>query len=97
MSSSLKGHIAVITGASKGLGRSMAEALASNGAAVALVARNQELLEEVAEGISTAGGKAEVVVADVTDEAAVVEVQRTVEESLGVCGHPDQQRRHQQP
>ncbi len=85
MSASLEGHVAVITGASKGLGRSMAEALARNGAAVALVARNQELLEEVAEGIRSAGGKAEVVVADVTDESAVAEVQRTVDESLGVC------------
>ena len=85
MSSSLEGHIAVITGASKGLGRSMAEALAKRGAAVALVARNKQLLEEVAGGIRSAGGKAEVIVADVTDEAAVGEVQRSVEESLGVC------------
>jgi len=85
VSSSLEGHVAVITGASKGLGRSMAEALARNGAAVALVARNQELLEEVAEGIKAKGGKAETIVADVTEEAAVAEVQRTVEESLGVC------------
>ena len=85
MSASLEGHVAVVTGASKGLGKSMAEALARNGAAVALVARNQELLDEVAGGIQSAGGKAEVIVADVTEEAAVAEVQRTVEESLGVC------------
>ena len=85
MSSSLEGHIAVVTGASKGLGKSMAEALAANGAAVALVARNQELLDSVAEGIKAAGGKAEVIVADVTEEAAVAEVQRSVEETLGVC------------
>ena len=83
MSSALEGHVAVITGASKGLGRSMAEALARKGAAVALVARNQELLEEVAAGITAAGGKAEAIVADVTEEAAVAEVQRQVEESLG--------------
>ncbi|MEZ5364388.1 MAG: SDR family NAD(P)-dependent oxidoreductase [Bryobacterales bacterium] len=85
MSSSLEGHVAVITGASKGLGRSMAEALARRGAAVALVARNLELLEEVAESIRSEGGKAEVIEADVTEEAAVAEVHRQVEEALGVC------------
>lgn len=85
MGSSLAGHVAVVTGASKGLGRSMSEALARNGAAVALVARNRELLEEVAAGIRSAGGQAEPIVADVTDEAAVAEVQRQVEVSLGVC------------
>jgi NAD(P)-dependent dehydrogenase (short-subunit alcohol dehydrogenase family) len=63
----------------------MAEALARNGAAVALVARNEDLLEAVAEGIQSAGGKAEIVVADVTEESAVLEVQRQVEEALGVC------------
>ncbi|MCY4597731.1 MAG: SDR family NAD(P)-dependent oxidoreductase, partial [Bryobacterales bacterium] len=40
---SLENHVAVITGASKGLGREMAEALAVAGAQVALVARNEEL------------------------------------------------------
>lgn len=85
MGSSLEGRVAVVTGASKGLGRSMAEALARNGAAVALVARNQDLLEAVAEGIRSAGGKTEIVVADVTEETAVLEVQRQVEATLGAC------------
>ncbi len=85
MGSSLEGHVAVVTGASKGLGRSMSEALARNGASVALVARNQDLLEEVVEGIQAAGGKAEAIVADVTEEEAMSEVQRQVEETFGVC------------
>ena len=81
----LQGRIAVITGASKGLGKQMAESLAAEGAAVALVARNKELLDGVAAGIGQQGGKAEVIVADVTDESAVSDVARQVSEKLGVC------------
>lgn len=82
---SLSGHVAVITGASKGLGRQMAESLSEAGAAVALVARNETLLNEVAAGIREKGGTAEVIVADVTDEAAAAELAKSVAESLGVC------------
>ena len=81
----LEGRIAVITGASKGLGRQMAESLAAAGAAVALVARSEALLEDVAAGIRNQGGKAELLVADVTDETGVGEVAQHVEEKLGVC------------
>ena len=81
----LQGRVAVITGASKGLGKQMAESLAGEGAAVALVARNKELLDGVAAGIGQQGGKAEVIVADVTDESAVWDVARQVSEKLGVC------------
>lgn len=81
----LQGRVAVITGASKGLGKQMAESLAGEGAAVALVARNKELLDGVAAGIGQQGGKAEVIVADVTDESAVSDVARQVSEKLGVC------------
>lgn len=81
----LQGRIAVITGASKGLGKQMAESLAGEGAAVALVARNKELLDGVAARIGEQGGKAEVIVADVTDESAVSDVARQVSEKLGVC------------
>ena len=83
--SRLEGHIAVITGASKGLGRQMAEALAQAGAAVALVARSRDLLESVASGIRGNGGRAEVIVADVTDEAGVGQIARQVQSTLGVC------------
>ena len=81
----LQGRVAVITGASKGLGKQMAESLAGEGAAVALVARNKKLLDGVAAGIGQQGGKAEVIVADVTDESAVWDVARQVSEKLGVC------------
>ena len=83
--SRLEGHIAVITGASKGLGRQMAEALSQAGAAVALVARSRDLLESVASGIRGNGGRAEVIVADVTDEAGVGQIARQVQSTLGVC------------
>ncbi len=85
MSQSLEGHVAVVTGASKGLGRQMAESLAAAGAKVALVARNEELLDKVADGIRDAGGVAEPIVADVTDEGAVIDVHSQVVERLGVC------------
>ena len=55
-SSSLQGRVAVVTGASKGLGKQMAESLAAAGASVALIARNEPLLQSVAAGIRNAGG-----------------------------------------
>lgn len=82
---SLDNHVAVVTGASKGLGREMAEALAGAGAKVALVARDEELLAEVVRGIRARGGAAEYIMADVTDETAGAEVDQMVKEAFGVC------------
>ncbi len=82
---SLNGHVAVVTGASKGLGRQMAESLARAGARVTLVARSESLLNEVALGICERGGAAQYVVADVTDEVAAAEVEQAVSEAYGAC------------
>lgn len=61
----LKGKIAIITGASYGMGRTMAELFAEEGAAVVLVARGQEKLDEAVRGIREKGGRAVGVAADV--------------------------------
>lgn len=82
----LKGRVAVITGASRGLGKQMAEALAAEGAAVALVARNRELLEGVKAGIVKRGGQASALVGDVVSEA---EVAALAERIRGELGPPD--------
>lgn len=79
----LAGKIALITGASKGLGKAMALALAGRGAAVALVSRDQAKLEGVRREIESAGGKAAVFVADVRDEQAVVRLESEVSQKLG--------------
>ena len=71
MAQSLHGKTALITGASRGLGKAMALALAEAGAHVALVSRDEARLNETAAQIRNAGGAADVFVADVTDEAQV--------------------------
>jgi NAD(P)-dependent dehydrogenase (short-subunit alcohol dehydrogenase family) len=79
----LQGRTAVITGASKGLGKEMALALAGAGARVALVSRNQAQLESVAAAARALGTEAEVFVADVTDEAAVHKTEAAVMSRFG--------------
>lgn len=79
----LQNLVAVISGASKGLGKSMAEALAAEGVKIALVARNADLLDEVASGIRAKGGVAESFVCDVTSQDAVNELTKGVIEKFG--------------
>ncbi len=80
MADELKGKTALVTGASRGLGRAMAVELAKAGAGVALVARDEAALRAVAAEI---GDRAAVFVADVADEARVTEVEREVMERFG--------------
>jgi 3-oxoacyl-[acyl-carrier protein] reductase len=68
---SLHGRVAVVTGASRGIGRAIAVEFARQGATVAAVARNRELLEALAEQIRACGGKCETATVDVTDSEAV--------------------------
>ncbi|APX73760.1 SDR family oxidoreductase [Achromobacter insolitus] len=80
MSLSLAGKVALVTGASSGIGRAIALLLAAQGAAVVLTARRHELLEQVADEIRSAGGRVCVSAGDVarpeTHRQAVQDAQR---------------------
>jgi NAD(P)-dependent dehydrogenase (short-subunit alcohol dehydrogenase family) len=67
----LAGRVAVVTGASRGIGAATAAAVAAAGAQVVLAARDRSALEDVADRIKDAGGLATVMQTDVGDEAAV--------------------------
>jgi len=80
---SLAGKTVLVTGASSGLGKSMALTLAKAGASVGLVARRKSQLDEVASDIAALGGKAHAVTLDVTQVSAIDPVLAEVEASLG--------------
>ncbi len=71
METSLNGKVAVISGASHGLGRAVAETLAAAGAHTVLMARRAQPLQEAAEAISAQGGAATVYPCDVADSGQV--------------------------
>ena len=93
----LKGKVAVVTGASKGIGKTAAVGLAKAGAEVAILCRSEP--KEALEGIAAAGGRGYWIAADVTDEAAVdaafAEIARrsgavhVVFNNAGICIHED--------
>jgi NAD(P)-dependent dehydrogenase (short-subunit alcohol dehydrogenase family) len=83
MDGSLKGKIALITGASRGLGKAMAVALAARGADVALVARDAGKLAETAAAAKAAGARAESFTVDVGSEAQVLQLEKDVAARLG--------------
>ena len=82
----LAGTTALVTGASSGIGEATAVALAAQGAAVALVARRKDRLQELASRIEAAGGTALVLEADVTDQA---QAQDAVTQTVGRLGRLD--------
>jgi short-subunit dehydrogenase len=79
----LQGKIALVTGASSGIGAATAKLLAQRGARVALVARTESALREVAAEIAGAGGEARVYVADLGDAAQAEKAVRAVESEMG--------------
>jgi 3-oxoacyl-[acyl-carrier protein] reductase len=79
----LHGKVALVTGASSGLGERFAEVLAENGASVVLVARRADRLAALRARIEAAGGKAIAVEADVRDRAAMQRAFDAAEKSFG--------------
>jgi len=79
-------RVVVITGASSGIGRAVAELAASEGASVVLSARRAELLDAVAAGIATKGGRALAVPGDVTRDA---DMQALVSRAIETFGRVD--------
>jgi 3-oxoacyl-[acyl-carrier protein] reductase len=79
----LKSRVAMVTGASSGLGRRFAQVLAANGAAVALVARRLDRLNALQATVEKAGGKAIAIEADVLDRASMTRAFDQVEKAFG--------------
>jgi NAD(P)-dependent dehydrogenase (short-subunit alcohol dehydrogenase family) len=78
-----EGRVALVTGASRGIGEVTARAFARAGAAVVLAARSQQALEEIAESIQKDGGRALAVPTDVGDAGSVERLVRQAEDTFG--------------
>jgi len=98
-STNLKGQVALVTGASAGLGKRFARTLAASGAKVALTARRLERLEQLAAEIKASGGEAMPLQLDVTDAEQLKAVVGQAQDKLGPvtilvnnAGIPDAQR-----
>jgi len=101
VSNDLSGRVALVTGASSGLGRRFAEVIAASGAKVAVTARRVDRLEALAEEIRSAGGVAEPIALDMQDNDSIMDCVASAQAKLGTidilinnAGIPDAQRAH---
>jgi NAD(P)-dependent dehydrogenase (short-subunit alcohol dehydrogenase family) len=85
MTEELKGQLAVVTGAARGIGAAISKQLASMGAAVVLAARDKARLEQVAQEITTAGGAAHIAELDLLDESSIASLAKVVESQHHRC------------
>jgi NAD(P)-dependent dehydrogenase (short-subunit alcohol dehydrogenase family) len=83
MTNELQGRVAIVTGASSGIGKGIAEAFAAAGAKTVLVARRKPVLDEIVAGLRKAGGEALALGADVTKEADVATIFAKTREAYG--------------
>jgi len=83
MAGRLDGKVAIVTGGSRGIGRAIAIALAGEGAALVLAARTRDSLDEAAERVRRAGGRAETVVTELTEESSIRNLVRVTREKFG--------------
>lgn len=81
----LAGQVAVVTGAGRGIGAAISKRLAAMGATVVLTARDEAKLNETAEAIRSAGGKAECAAFDLMDEDAVAGFAASIQKQYGRC------------
>ena len=101
LSNDLSGRVALITGASSGLGYRFAQVVAASGAKVAIAARRVDRLQSLADEIRAAGGTAEAIALDMRDNESIIGAVDQAESSLGTvdilinnAGVPDAQRAH---
>ena len=83
MDKRLTGKVAIVTGASRGIGRAISIALANEGATVVLTARSIDKLKETAECIANLGAKAEVVPAELSEEQSIKNLISEVADKFG--------------
>ena len=101
LSNDLSGRVALVTGASSGLGYRFAQVIAASGAKVAIAARRVDRLQSLADEIRAAGGTAEAIALDMRDNESIINAVDQAESALGTvdilinnAGVPDAQRAH---